>query len=233
MLFLCICKFCSVLEIYLRYCPLQEDFSITSDLRWVALCLFIFYHRTKQNLLYFLTALETSVHVSEFELQNIICHCNCHGLNCLELFTNDSSKHVTSFNLIHGLSDVIVYQLGMPCLYVGGPMTFCISQPLCSIMCGGKVGSGEYYGFLTVYKKSIFLLQRKHEFEILYFLSTWSILHDYFCLATSYSLGVKILLLLTHITSIRSLFYICMSFPMRCLKYFKVLLNFLKSQWNN
>ena len=66
MLFLCICKFCSVLKVYLRYCSFQKDFSITSHLHWVALCLFLFYHRTKQNLLYFVTALEISVHVSEF-----------------------------------------------------------------------------------------------------------------------------------------------------------------------
>ena len=26
-------------------------------------------------------------------------------------------------------------------------MTFCISQCLCSIMCGGKMGFGECYGF--------------------------------------------------------------------------------------
>ena len=77
-------------------------------------------------------------------------------------------------------------------------MTFWISQPLYSIMCGGKVGFGEYYGFLTVYKKSIFLLQRKHEFEIFSFPSTWSILHDYFCLATSYSLVRDTTIIDTH-----------------------------------
>ena len=47
-------------------------------------------------------------------------------------------------------------------------------------------------------KKSIFSLQRKHEFEICSFLSTWSILHDYFCLTTSYYLVRDATIIDTH-----------------------------------
>lgn len=54
-LFLCLCKFCSVLEIYLRYCSFQKDFFITPHFHQIASSLFLFYHRTKHKLLYFLT----------------------------------------------------------------------------------------------------------------------------------------------------------------------------------
>lgn len=77
---LCLCKPHSVLEICHRYCSSQKDFSVTPLLPYAC-----FSSTTGPSISYYIFShtLESSVHVSESELQNIIYHFKCRGLNCL------------------------------------------------------------------------------------------------------------------------------------------------------